>query len=262
MVAMEDSVDSVARFYDDLAGDYDLIFADWRASVRWQGEVLDKVIRGQLAPGSLSVLDCACGIGTQAIGLGMRGYRVYATDISPAAVDRAGQEAAFFGVPLTTGTADLRTLASQVPGEFDVVLACDNALPHLLSEHELLLAARNMRAKARRHGLLLASIRDYDQILGQRPRSELPRVFDSPDGRRIVFQVWDWEGDDRTYTFHLFIVRQVGSGWRTAHRAARYRALLRDELSGTLRAAGFSEVRWLMPDESGYYQPLVVARNP
>ena len=254
--------DPVARFYDDLASDYDLRFADWKTSVLWQGEVLDKVIRGQIAPGSLAVLDCACGIGTQAIGLAARGYRVYATDISPAAVSRAGEEAASFGVPLTTGSADLRTLASQVPGEFDVVLACDNALPHLLTEDELLLAVRNMRAKTRRRGLLLTSIRDYDQIVTQRPRSELPRVFDGPDGRRIVFQVWDWEGDGRTYMFHLFIVRHVGSGWRTAHRAARYRALLREELSGILREARFSDVRWLMPDESGYYQPLVVARNP
>jgi SAM-dependent methyltransferase len=256
--------DPVARFYDDLAGDYHHLFADWRASVLRQGEVLDRVIRGELAPGSLSVLDCACGIGTQAIGLAGRGYRVHATDLSPAAVGRAAREAASFRIPLTTATADLRALAGQVPGEFDVVLACDNALPHLLSEDELLLAARNMRAKSRRRGLLLASIRDYDRILGQRPRprSELPRVFDGPGGRRVVFQVWDWEGDGRTYTFHLFILRQVGSGWRTAHRAARYRALPRDELSRILGAAGLSGVRWLMPDESGYYQPLVVARNP
>lgn len=254
--------DSIARFYDDLAGDYDLIFADWRTSVLSQGEVLDKLIRGQMEPEGLSILDCACGIGTQAIGLAARGYQVYATDISQAAVDRAGKEALSFGVPLTTGTADLRTLASQIPGEFDVVLACDNVLPHLLSEEELLLAARNMRAKSRRQGLLLASIRDYEQILGQRPRSELPRVFDGPSGRRIVFQVWDWDDDGLTYTFHLFIIRQVGSDWQTKHRAARYRALLRDELSGILQGAGFADVRWLMPDESGYYQPVVLARNP
>jgi 2-polyprenyl-3-methyl-5-hydroxy-6-metoxy-1,4-benzoquinol methylase len=121
--------DPVARFYDDLAGDYHLFFDDWRTSVLWQGEVLDKVIQGQLGRGGLSVLDCACGIGTQAIGLAGRGYRVHTTDISPTAVERAGKESVSFGVPLTTATADLRTLASQVPGAFDVVLACDNAYP-------------------------------------------------------------------------------------------------------------------------------------
>jgi glycine/sarcosine N-methyltransferase len=253
--------ESVARFYDHLAEDYHLIFADWSGAVARQAEVLDAVVRRELGPGSLSLLDCACGIGTQAIGLAARGYRVVATDISPAAVERARNEAEVLGVRLTTGVADLRTLADQVPGEFDVVLTCDNALPHLLSEAELLLAARGMWAKVRRDGLLLASIRDYDEIVAQRPRAELPRVFDGPAGRRIVFQVWDWERDGRTYTLHLFIVRQAGSGWQTTHRATRYRALPRGELSEILGEAGFCEVRWLMPEESGYYQPIVVARR-
>jgi glycine/sarcosine N-methyltransferase len=255
--------DPTAQFYDDLADDYHLLFEAWSRSVLWQGEVLDRLIRGQIPSGARSVLDCACGIGTQAIGLAGRGYQVHATDFSPAAVARAEREAVSFGVPLTTGTADLRTLTSHVAGEFDVVLACDNALPHLLSDDELLDAARNMRALSRRGGLVLASIRDYDQILAQpdRPRSELPRVVDGQCERRIVFQVWDWDVDGRTYTFHLFIVREAAAGWQTTHRAARYRALLRDELSSMLELAGLSQVRWLLPDESGYYQPLVVARN-
>jgi SAM-dependent methyltransferase len=253
--------DQVAQFYDELATEYHLIFADWRSSVLWQAELLDAIVTRQLGPGAWTLLDCTCGIGTQAIGLAARGYQVYATDLSPAAVERAGKEAASFGVSLATGVADLRTLASQVPGEFDVVLSCDNALPHLLSQDELLQAVHNLSAKTRRDGLLLVSIRDYDQVLAQRPRAELPRVFDGPTGRRIVFQVWDWEPDGRAYTFHLFLVRQAGSRWRTTHQSARYRAVLRDELSAILYQAGFSEIRWLMPDESGYYQPIVLARR-
>jgi hypothetical protein len=187
---------------------------------------------------------------------------VHATDISRAAIARAVREALSFGVRLTSGVADLRTLAAQVAGEFDVVLACDNALPHLLGDDELLQAARSMRAKVRAGGMLLASIRDYDQLLADRPGAEAPRVLDGPAGRRIVFQVWDWESDGRTYTFHLFILRQEGTEWRVRHRASRYRAVLRDELGDLLSAAGFSDVRWLLPEESGYYQPLVVARAP
>jgi glycine/sarcosine N-methyltransferase len=252
---------AVARFYDELAEDYHLIFADWRASLAWQAEVLERAIREHLGPGPRSVLDCSCGIGTQAIGLAARGFAVHATDISPAAVARARREAAASGVALTTGVADLRTLDREVPGEFDVVLSCDNALPHLPSDADLRLAAQAMWAKTAQDGLLLASIRDYDSILAQRPRSELPRIFDGPGGRRIVFQIWDWGDDRRTYTLHLFLLQQEGAGWHTTHRATDYRAVLRDELSGALQAAGFSEVRWLMPEESGYYQPLVTARK-
>jgi 2-polyprenyl-3-methyl-5-hydroxy-6-metoxy-1,4-benzoquinol methylase len=253
--------ESVLQFYEQLANDYHLIFADWKRAVLWQGEVLDKLIRAQMGPPPLSILDCSCGIGTQAIGLAIRGHRVHATDLSPAAVERAEREARSFGLSLTFGVADLCTLATQVHGSFDTVISCDNSLPHLLSNEELLLAARNMGSKVRVNGLLLASIRNYDELVPEKPRAELPRVFDSPEGRRIVFQVWDWSSDGRTYTVHLFVVRQVQGSWETTHYATKYRALLRSELSEILRKAGFSDIRWHMPEESGYYQPIVTTRK-
>ena len=251
--------DSVAAFYDQLADEYHRIFADWDGAVRRQGEILDRLIAGQLGPPPHRVLDCSCGIGTQALGLAGRGYVVHGTDVSPAAVERAGREAARLGVALTTEVADLRAL-DRVRGTFDVVLSCDNALPHLLTDDDLALAARGMRSKLRPGGLLLVSIRDYDALVARRPRSEEPRVFDGADGRRIVFQVWDWAADARTYLLHHFIVREEGGGWRTSHAATSYRALRRDDLDRALRGAGFRDLRWLLPDESGYYQPIVIGR--
>jgi SAM-dependent methyltransferase len=276
-------VDSVLQFYERLAGDYHLIFADWKQEVFRQGKVLDALIRLQMGAAARTVLDCSCGIGTQAIGLAAQGYTVHATDLSPAAVARAREEAAAFGVSLTCDVVDLRALETRVPGVFDVVLSCDNALPHLVQEADLCLAVRQMQTRLRPHGLLLISIRDYDQavqeslaedvpavqsgpggsaVLGQgKPQATLPRVFDDTEGRRIVFQVWDWAADGRTYTVHHFMVRQDRGEWQTLHYATQYRALLRDELSAILHAAGFSEIRWHMPAASGYYQPIVTARK-
>jgi glycine/sarcosine N-methyltransferase len=85
--------DSVLSLYEELAGDYHLIFADWQAAVRWQGETLDRLIRAYADGPPLTVLDCSCGIGTQAIGLAQRGYQMHATDLSPAAIERAEREA-------------------------------------------------------------------------------------------------------------------------------------------------------------------------
>lgn len=249
------------RFYEDLAGQYHLIFADWEQSIRYQREVLDRLIRAHLDAATPSVLDCTCGIGTQALGLAALGYRVHATDISPASVARAGREAARRAITLTTGVADLRTLAEQVAGTFDVVLSCDNALPHLLTDKDLRLATRNMQEKLRPGGLLLASIRDYDAALVERPHTTLPRVFEGPEGRRVVFQVWDWMPDAPRYTLNQFILDKSGPEWRTHHWTAAYRALRRSELDEVLQAAGFQQIRWQMPEESGYYQPVVTARK-
>lgn len=87
------------------------------------------------------------------------------------------------------------------------------------------------------------------------------RVFDDDDGRRIVFQVWDWSNDGRFYTLNHFIMKQRAGEWKTTHLVTKYRALQRQELSEILRAAGFSEIHRHMPAESGFYQPLVTARK-
>ena len=255
--------DSVRGFYDDLAEDYHLIFADWGASMRRQAAALDAVIASELGPGSHAILDCACGIGTQAIGLALLGHQVHATDLSRKAVVRAEREAAARGASLTFGVADLRTLAAQVAGEFDVVLACDNALPHLLRDDELRQAIGNMAAKIRSDGLFLASTRDYDRLIEERPRAEGPRVFDDPAGRRISFQVWDWAEDGRTYQLHQFLMRQSGEEWRTDQYTTEYRALLAADLVTALRYAGFplASIHWHESEESGYFQPIVTARR-
>jgi glycine/sarcosine N-methyltransferase len=252
--------DPVRAFYDQMAERYHLIFADWQASIERQAAALDRLIRDALGPGPRSILDCACGIGTQAIGLARLGHRVQATDLSPAAIERAEREAAAAGVAIAFGVADLRALSNSVSGSFDVVLACDNVLPHLLTDDDLRLATANMAAKLRPGGLFLASIRDYDRLAQERPRTEGPRVIDGPDGRRIVFQIWDWAEDGGTYRLQQFIVRETGAGWETDCFAADYRALLRHDLDAALRDAALERIEWLEPEASGFYQPIMTAR--
>ena len=41
----------------------------------------------------------------------------------------------------------------------------------------------------------------------------------------------------------------------------QYRAVRRRELTGLLELHGFDDVRWKMPDETGFYQPVVIARK-
>ncbi|CAG7600024.1 tRNA 5-carboxymethoxyuridine methyltransferase [Paenibacillus solanacearum] len=245
-----------------MADKYHLIFVDWNHAIAWQGDVLDRFLQSILPgreQGHITMLDCSCGIGTQAIGLAQRGYQVTATDISPVSVERARQEAAARGLKVNFGVADFRSLEQTVSGVFDVVLSADNAIPHLLTDEDYHAAASNLYSKVRDGGLVLITIRDYDELTKAKPKATEPRVFDH--GKRIVFQVWDWDDDGTTYETHHFIVQEIEGEWRTQHHATRYRALLREELSRILTAAGFSDVEWHMPEQSGYYQPLVVARK-
>jgi hypothetical protein len=104
----------------------------------------------------------------------------------------------------------------------------------------------------------MASIHDYDHLISERPVLHGPSFYSDQGRRRIVFQIWDWL-DERQYTFHLYITRAVGDEWESFHTAATYSAVLRDELTAVLNQVGFTNTHWLLPPESGFYQPVVVA---
>ena len=78
------------------------------------------------------------------------------------------------------------------------------ALPHLKNTKQLIQAAVQMRTKLRSKGLLVASIRDYDRLIEEKPAAQGPSFYSDEGQRRIVFQVWDWI-DDRRYVFHLYL---------------------------------------------------------
>ena len=178
-------------------------------------------------------------------------------DLSEAAICRARREAQHRGLSIQFRVADMRDLSSLSEAGFDLVIAVDNALPHLLNEEDLARAVQQIAGKLRPGGVFLATIRDYDQIVEQRPAPP-PAFFQDGAHRRIYHQVWDWTGD-RQYTVHLYITQETDAGWTCRHFVSVYRALLREELTAMLHQAGFVELRWLMPADSGFYQPLVLA---
>ena len=255
---------SVLDFYDELSKDYHLIFMDWDNSVKWHAQIINKVIQNHTDKSikEIALFDCSCGIGTQAIGLALLGYNVHATDLSPKAIERAQREAIRLHAAMTFGTADFRTLNKQVNGLFDVVITCDNSLPHLIEEDDLVLTIQNISDKLKSGGLFLASIRDYDQLIIERPKLMSSNVFDSEEERRIVFQIWDWKDHRDIYTLNQFIVRGKEDNWKTGKMSTLYRAITKQELKDVLEKTGFTEVKWHLPEETGYYQPIITAIKP
>jgi SAM-dependent methyltransferase len=243
-------------FYDKLAPYYHLIFEDWDASIRRQGEQLDRIIRLEWGSAAQTVLDAAAGIGTQALALAGRGYTVTASDISAAAIARARDEAEHRGLDLRTSVADLRSL-SRVHGTFDVVLACDNALPHLLSDAEILQALSECFRCTRPGGGCLISVRDYPAP-GQGTEVR-PYGIREADGKRYFpFQVWDWDG--LFYNLTLYVVEDRGGPeCPTLAVRTRYYAIPAERLLALLRGAGFERVRRV---DDVFYQPVLVGTRP
>jgi len=251
-------MDLTQSFYNAMAAHYDKLFLDWTASVHEHAAILDALFRAYGFDPGASVLDCACGIGTQAIGLAALGYRVTASDISDGALKEARQRAAANGVQIRFGHADFRALADTFSGRFDIVIAMDNALPHMLTGGALEAAVRSMIGQTKMNGLFVASIRDYDGLLPEKPAYTQPYIHKTKKGQHVSFQTWDWEGDH--YRFTQYIIDDEET--LEIHKFdCEYRAVRREELTKLLLAGGCRDVAWKLPEDTGWYQPIVIARK-
>jgi len=249
-------MDITQTFYDDMASQYDKLFLDWDAAAREQADILSRIFGGSGFDRTARILDCACGIGTQAVGLASLGYDVTASDISGGELCEARKRAEKNGVDIRFERADFRALAATFPERFDIVIAMDNALPHMLTKEALGAAVGSIIGRVRPGGLFVASIRDYDSLLEKKPPYSAPYIYKTKKGQRVSFQTWAWENNN--YRLIQYIIDDEGA-LRVSRFECEYRATRREELTGMLTASGCSRVTWKFPQETGFYQPIVIA---
>ena len=251
-------MDITQTFYDHMASHYDKLFLDWKATTHEQAVILDRIFRGNGMDPSASILDCACGIGTQAIGLAALGYPVTASDISCGELAEAKKRAEENHVEIRFEHADFCALSHIFPETFDIIICMDNALPHMLSHAALESAIKSITGRIKDGGIFVASIRDYDALLMDKPPYSPPYIHKTAHGQRVSFQTWTWEGDH--YKLIQYIIDDE-KALRISKFACEYRATRRAEITDLLLAGGCREVKWLFPDETGFYQPILVARK-
>jgi len=249
-------MDIVQSFYDNLASQYDKLFLDWQSTTNQQAVMLDRLFRSRGFDNTANVLDCACGIGTQAIGLASLGYSLTASDISTEELSQARDRAAKNNVNIRFEEADFRALSERFTEQFDIVIAMDNALPHMLSASDLQSAVRSITERIRDGGIFVASIRDYDTLLMDKPPYSPPYIRKTEKGQRVSFQTWFWNDDH--YRLIQYIIDDEQS-LEISKFECEYRAIVRRELTDLLLSCGCSEVQWLFPEETGFYQPIVLA---
>ncbi len=249
-------MDIIQTFYDSLASQYDKLFLDWQSATQEQAVILNTLFQENGFDTSANILDCACGIGTQAIGLASLGYAVTASDISDGELAEAKVRAAENHVKIRFEHADFCALAETFSEQFDIVICMDNALPHMLSKSALETAARSITNQIMTGGIFVASIRDYDTLLTEKPPYSPPYIHKTENGQRVSFQTWTWEAD--RYKLTQYIIDDEKT-LQISKFDCEYRATRREELTELLLANGCSKVEWKFPEETGFYQPIVIA---
>jgi len=241
------------QFYAGLAPLYHLIYPNWELSIQRQAGMLNSVIN-DLWNDVSTVLDVSCGIGTQAIGLAELGYNVIASDLSPEEIERAKREASARGLSIAFSMADMRQAYEHHAAQFDVVISCDNSIPHLLSDKDILSAFRQLYACTRPDGGCIITVRDYEKEDLTRQQIKPYGIREEEGVRWLLWQVWD--PSPPTYDVTMYFVKDDGGTECTTHvMRSTYYAVSIPRLQELMHEAGFDSVRRL---DDRFFQPIVV----
>jgi SAM-dependent methyltransferase len=242
-------------FYDQLAPYFHLIYEDWDKSIAFQAEMLHNIIQNEWGSSAKSILDVSCGIGTQSIGLASLKYQVTASDNSPKAVSRAIKEAEARNLSITFSIRDMRDLETFHSRGFDVVICAGNSIPHLLSAGEILGALKEMYACIRSGGGCILTIRQYDNEERGKGLFKPFGIREERDTRYIIFQVWDFEGEQ--YNFSMYFVQedQRSKLVETLVLRSRYYAISPNHLLNLMEQAGFEDVKRL---DDNFTHPAII----
>lgn len=239
----------MADLYRDLARDYHWLFPDdivrtydsFGATSPGNHNLLEATLL-RLAPGA-SILDCACGIGIDAVALARRGFSVTASDGSPAMVAQTRRRMKQSSTTMQVTTSTWRELPQRLPGRFAVVLCLGNAIVHARTRKGRVSALRSMRTVLVPKGVVVVDSRNWEFLYASRPRIIPTRRVIERDGVRCTsLYIWTiplrfrtscraeivllFESEDRTIAFRRYVVD--------------FQPLSHQDLIGALQSAGFA----------------------
>ncbi|MDZ7723663.1 MAG: class I SAM-dependent methyltransferase [candidate division KSB1 bacterium] len=215
--------------------------------------MIDSVIR-EMWGAMHEVLDVSCGIGTQALGLSTFGYDVTASDLSPEEVDRAKQEASKRGLSVAFSVADMRRAFDHHQRQFDVVISCDNSVPHLLSDEDILVAMKQFYKCTRPGGGCIITVRDYEKEDLTRQQVKPYGIREDNGIRWLLWQVWDPHSP--MYDVTMYFVEDRGEPiCKTYALRAAYYAIGIPTIMALMQQAGFDDVRRL---DDRFFQPMII----
>jgi SAM-dependent methyltransferase len=234
----------MADYYENFAADYDWIFDnDALANGFAINHPAMSRLLGQTEPGR-TVLDAACGTGSNAAALARRGYRVLATDGSDAMVAMAAARFRREHLEIPVARCLWADLPAVVDERFDVALCIGNSLVHADSREAMIGALTGLRQMARPGGHVVVDSRNWEKLHAER---RIVRVADravTRDGRRCI-SMYVWEIPDRLEAEHVArIVFLFEDGDRIEPHEYRvgFRPFTLAELRERLAAAGLREV--------------------
>lgn len=243
--------------YRSLAEDYHWLVPDGRVEAE---AVFDRHRHRIAAFADPTVLDCACGVGADAVALTNGGYRVWCSDGSEAMVAEARRRTAEAGVDVPLRVCRWDELPACFDERFDMVLCLGNSVSHLPGD-AMVEAFAGMAGVLADGGLLFVNARNWEKLRRRRPRLTFPeRMLERGGQRCLPLYIWshgpEWDTAHRVEI--VFLVETDGHVEARGHELTVWPFHLA-ELRDRLAAAGLRVVDDTYDADADWYE--VVAQK-
>lgn len=247
----------INNFYNYFSSIYHKILPDWECDIQNEAKVLLSIIRQYSNFDIKNILDCTCGIGVQSLSFAKLGYNVLGADISEEEINFAINEANKRKLTIDFKVLDVREISSKINKKFDLIISIDNALPHLLTKKDMLLAFKNIYDLLPNNGIFLSSYRNYDDLLKEKPQMAYPlRIKHDSNEKIISFKLWEWDG--AYCKSKQYVILDDGHAERLMSNTYTQWAITKNELLEISKQVGFSKIIWLDISQTNYYEPLLL----
>ena len=221
-----DAYRALADSYDRLTND-----VDYRATVDFYFEILK---REGLSP--KTAVDLACGTGSVALLLAEMGIRVTAVDLSPEMLTVAAQKAQERDNPPMFVCQGLQEL--RLPRGVDLAVCALDSLDYITDPADCAEAIRRIYKVLNPGGIFIFDVNTPEKL-----RAMDGQVFLDED--EDVYCVWRGEFDEETNicSYGMDLFQRRGNVWERSFEEHREYAYSAEQLTGYLKAAGFTHIQ-------------------
>jgi glycine/sarcosine N-methyltransferase len=259
----------VDDFYNDLAHDYRWLFPDEAigsagtvgATSPGSQDILEGILK-TLPPGA-RVLDCACGIGADAIALARRGYNVTASDGSASMVAEARRRSRQFGLEIDIAQARWQELPDRIPGPFELALCLGNAMVHAETKASIVSSFGGIKKVLSPGGILVVDSRNWEELYEARPRIVTGRHVIERDGVRCSsLYIWTIPDDFGEPCQAEIVLLFEGADSAITHRryVIDFTPFRRADLVDAIQSAGLAVVDDSYQADSPFYTVTAAMR--
>ena len=219
--------------YEALAASYDRLTndVDYRATVDFYRDIL-----AQEGLHPRTAVDLACGTGSVSVLLAQQGLRVTGVDLSEEMLTVAQQKAGNLDNPPRFVCQSLRNLV--LPRGVDLAVCALDSLDYITNPKDCAEAIRRVYRALNPGGIFIFDVNTPEKL-----RAMDGQVFLDEDDD--VYCVWRGEFDEKTNicSYGMDLFQRQGRLWQRSFEEHREYAYSEAQLTGYLKAAGFTNIR-------------------